>query len=125
MNEKIVLDVLYKIDIDFAEIYIIDENIKNFNKKVLVNTSTRVFNNKKYDTLYIIEPKTSYLVPLPKGWLYTKATIQNLIGETGIILQLVNEKYILMYNTNQNLVFLNKGIPICDFKSIVVKKEEK
>ena len=124
MISKIFLDILYKIDIDFAEIYIIDKNIQNFNKKTLVNTSTRVFNNVKYDNLYIIEPKTSYLIPLPSGWLYTNATMQNLIGETGIILQLVNEKYILMYNTNQNLVFLNKGIPICDFKPIINLKEE-
>lgn len=125
MISKIFLDILYKIDIDFAEIYIIDKNIQNFNKKTLVNTSTRVFNNVKYDNLYIIEPKTSYLIPLPSGWLYTNATMQNLIGETGIILQLVNEKYILMYNTNQNLVFLNKGIPICDFQPIINLKEEK
>ena len=113
----ITLDKIFKIDVDFANVYIISKSIKNFNKKVLINTSTRVFDGEKYDTLYIIEPKVSYLIPFERQ-SKNNATyiVENLIGETGIILQILND-YILLYNTNENLVFLNKGIEICNIKA--------
>lgn len=112
------LDKIFKIGIDFENIYIIDKNTKNFNKKTLINTSTRVFDGIKYDTLHIIEPKTAYLIPLPNKYQNNSSYfVRNLIGETGIILQIL-EKYILLYNTNENLIFLNKGIDICDIKEV-------
>ena len=115
---RITLDKIFKIDVDFANVYIISKSIKNFNKKVLINTSTRVFDGEKYDTLYIIEPKVSYLIPFERQ-NENNATyiVENLIGETGIILQILSD-YILLYNTNENLVFLNKGIEICNSKEV-------
>ena len=113
----ICLDNIFKISIDFENVYIIDENIKNFNKKVLINTSTRVFDGKKYDTLYIIEPRVAYLIPLPNKYQNKHISIQNFIIETGIVLQ-PSEKYILLYNTNENLIYLNKNIAICDIKEV-------
>lgn len=112
------LDKIFKISIDFENIYVISQNIKNFNKKILINTSTRVFDGTKYDTLYIIEPKTAYLIPLPEKYQNNASYfVRNLIGETGIVLQML-EKYILLYNTNENLIFLNKGIDVCDIKEV-------
>ena len=111
------LDNIFKINIDFENVYIINKNIQNYNKKILINTSTRVFDGKKYDTLYIIEPKVAYLIPLPDKYQNKHISIQNLIGETGIILQPL-EKYILLYNTNENLIYLNKNISICDIKEV-------
>lgn len=109
------LDKIFKIDIDFENIYIINDRVQNLNKKILINTSTKVYNGKKYDTLYIIEPKTAYLLPLPKQYQDKYLCIQNLIGETGIILQSLT-KYILLYNTNENIIYLNKNISICNIK---------
>lgn len=112
------LDKIFKINIDFENIYIVDKNVRNFNKKTLINTSTRVFDGKKYDTLYIIEPKIAYLIPLPTKYQNNESYfLQNLIGETGIILQKL-EKYILLYNTNENLIFLNQGIEVCSIKEV-------
>ena len=111
------LDNVFKINIDFENVYIVNENIKNYNKKILINTSTRVFDGKKYDTLYIIEPKVAYLIPLPDNYQNKHISIQNLIGEIGIILQPL-KKYILLYNTNENLIYLNKNISICDIKEV-------
>ena len=112
----ITLDKIFKIDVDFENVYIIDESKKNFNKKILINTSTRVFDGQKYDTLYIIEPKVSYLIPFERQSENNDMTIaRNLIGECGIILQILDD-YILLYNTNENLIFLNKGIKICDIR---------
>lgn len=114
MTNKIFLESIYKIDIDFSEIYIIDEKTKNFNKKVLLNTSSRVFDGKQYDDLYIIEPRVGYLIPLPDKYK-NNATylLKNCIGEIGILLQLL-DNYIFLYSTNENLIFLNKGINICN-----------
>ena len=114
---KIQLNKIFKIGIDFENIYIISENIQNFNKRVLLNTSTRVFDGKKYDALYIIEPKVAYLIPLPKEYQNKHISVQNLIGETGIILQSLTE-YLLLYNTNENLIYLNKNISICDITEV-------
>lgn len=111
---KINLNSIYKIDVSFSNIYILDKKRKKLGKKILLNTSTRVFEGEKYDTLYIIEPKVTYLVPLPKkcqnNLMYIK---RNLLGETGIILQILDD-YILLYNTNENLIYLNKDICICE-----------
>lgn len=111
------LDKIFKISLDFENIYVINEKIKNFNKKILLNTSTRVFDGKKYDTLYIIEPRVAYLIPLDNKYQNKHIYLQNLLGESGIILQLL-EKYILLYNTNENLIYLNKNIPICEIKEV-------
>ena len=111
------LNKIFKIDTDFENVFIIDNKTKNYNKKIPINTSTRVLNGKKYDTLYIIEPKTSYLIPLPSNYQNNSSCIvNNLIGETGIILQQVKNDYILLYNTNENLIFLNKDINICNIE---------
>lgn len=111
------LNNLFKIDIDFVDIYIIDDKKYKYGKTELINTSTRVFNGQKYDTLYIIEPKVAYLISLPDKYQNKHISIQNLIGETGIILQSL-QQHILLYNTNENLVYLNKNIPICDIKEV-------
>lgn len=111
----ITLQEIYKIDISFSNIYIIDRYKQNLGKKTLINTSTRVFEGVKYDNLYIIEPRVAYLIPLPEQIHNKFIYIQSLIGETGIILQPL-KKYILLYNTNQNLIYLNKDINICDIK---------
>lgn len=111
------LDKLYKIDIDFADIYIIDDKRQNFSKKELINTSTRVFDGTKYDNLYIIESKVAYLIPLPEKYQNKFLSIQNYLIETGIILQ-PSQEYILMYNTNENLIYLNKNISICNIKEV-------
>lgn len=114
----ITLDKIFKIDVDFSNVYIISKRVKNFNKKVLIDTSTRVFDGKKYDTLYIIEPKVSYLIPFERQSNNNVTyIIENLIGEAGIILQMLDD-YILLHNTNENLVFLNKGIEICNIKEV-------
>ena len=113
----ITLNQIYKIDIDFADIYIIDEKHQNFSKKTLLNTSTRIFDGIKYDDLYIIESKVAYLIPLDVKYQNNTMYLHNLIGETGIILQLL-PNYILLYNTNENLIFLNKNIPICKIKEV-------
>lgn len=114
----ITLDKIFQIDIDFENIYIIDKNTRNFNKRIPVNTSTRVFDGKKYDTLYIIEPRVVYLIPLSNKYQNNESYIlKNLIGESGIILQLL-EKYILLYNASENLIFLNKGIEICNINEV-------
>lgn len=112
MSSVITLDKIFKIDIDFSKVYIIDDNHHNFNNKTLLDTSTRVFSNQQYNNLYIIEQKVSYLIPLPEEYHNKTCFIKNLIGETGILLQVLDE-YILLYNTNENLIFLNKGIDIC------------
>ena len=111
------LDKVFKINIDFENVYIIDEKIQNYNKKILINTSTRIFDGKKYDTLYIIEPKVAYLIPLPEKYQNKFISIQNYLIETGIILQ-PSQKYILMYNTNENLIYLNKNISVCNIKEV-------
>lgn len=111
------LDKVFKIDIDFENVYIIDEKIQNYNKKILINTSTRIFDGKKYDTLYIIEPKVAYLIPLPEKYQNKFISIQNYLIETGIILQ-PSQEYILMYNSNENLIYLNKNISICNIKEV-------
>lgn len=112
------LDKIYKIDIDFADIYIIDDKRKKLGKKELMNTSTRVFDGIKYDNLYILESRVAYLIPLPIKYQNNESYfLQNLIGETGIILQKL-EKYILLYNTNENLIFLNQGIEVCSIKEV-------
>ena len=112
------LNELYQISIDFHEIYIADENTKNFPKKHKVHTSTRVFQGKEYKDLYIIEPMTSYLVPLSKKYQNNLWDItENYIGEVGILLQICNNN-LLLYNTNQNLIFLNKNIKICMIRGI-------
>lgn len=111
------LNNLFKIDIDFVDIYVVDDKRYKHGKIELINTSTRVFDGRKYDTLYIIESKVAYLVPLPDKYQNKHISIQNLIGETGIILQSLQE-HILLYNTNENLVYLNKNIPICDIKEV-------
>lgn len=111
------LDKLYQIDIDFVDIYIIDDKKKNFSKKKLINTSTRVFDGEKYDTLYIIEPKVAYLIPLPEKYQNKLTYIQNYLIETGIILQ-PSQKYILLYNTNENLIYLNQNIAVCNIKEV-------
>lgn len=112
------LDKIYKIDIDFADIYIIDDKRKKLGKKELINTSTRVFDGIKYDNLYILEPRVAYLIPLPIKYQNNFIYIQNLIGETGIILQPLKE-YILIYNTNENIIYLNQGIEICNIKEVL------
>lgn len=111
------LDKVFKINIDFENVYIIDEKIQNYNKKILINTSTRIFDGKKYDTLYIIEPKVAYLIPLPEKYQNKFISIQNYLIETGIILQ-PSQEYILMYNTNENLIYLNKNISVCNIKEV-------
>ena len=111
------LDKVYKINIDFFDIYIIDDKRRKFSKKELINTSTRVFEGVQYNNLYIIESKVTYLIPLPNNYQNKCVFLQNLIGETGIILHPL-EKYILLYNTNENLVYLNKNIPICKIKEV-------
>ena len=114
IDYRLYLDELYKIDNDFSEIYVLDEKSKSLPKTIKINTSTRIFNGKQYDDLFIIEPKVAYLMPLPSKLNLNKQHIRNFIGETGIVLQLL-ENHILLYNTNENLIFLNKGIPICGF----------
>ena len=111
------LDKVFKINIDFENVYIIDEKIQNYNKKILINTSTRIFDGKKYDTLYIIEPKVAYLIPLPEKYQNKFISIQNYLIETGIILQ-SSQKYILLYNTNENLIYLNQNIAVCNIKEV-------
>lgn len=111
------LNKLYKIDIDFVDIYIIDDKRKKLSKRQLINTSTRVFDGEKYDTLYIIEPKVAYLIPLPEKYQNKFIYIQNYLIETGIILQ-PSQKYILLYNTNENLIYLNQNITICNIKEV-------
>lgn len=111
------LDKVFKINIDFENVYIINEKIQNYNKKILINTSTRIFDGKKYDTLYIIEPKVAYLIPLPEKYQNKFISIQNYLIETGIILQ-PSQEYILMYNTNENLIYLNKNISVCNIKEV-------
>lgn len=111
------LKEIFKIDVSFSNIYIIDANKRNLGKKTLLNTSTRVFEGIKYDNLYIIEPRVAYLIPLPENIQNKSTYIQNLIGETGIILQLLNE-YLLLYNTNENLIYLNQNIDICKIKEV-------
>lgn len=104
----IALDKIYRIDIDYNQLYKIDETKKNVNKKVLLNTSTRVFDGKKYDTLYIIEPRVAYLIPLPEMLHNYPLHLWNLLGEFGIVMQVLS-KYILLYNTNENHIYLNKN----------------
>ena len=111
------LDKLYKISIDFTDVYMINDKRKNYSKKELINTSTRIFAGEKYDALYILEPRVSYLIPLPEQYQNKHISIQNLIGETGIILQSL-EKYLLLYNTNENLVYLHKNVKICNIKEV-------
>ena len=111
------LNEIYKIDVSFSNIYILEKNRENLGKKILVNTSTRVFEGVKYDTLYIIEPRVAYLIPLPKKLQNKFLYIQNLIGETGIILQPL-KNYILLYNTNENLIYLNQDIELCNIKEV-------
>lgn len=115
MNIK--LNKIYKIDVSFSNIYIVDKNRQNFGKKILVNTSTRVFEGIKYSNLYIIEPRVSYLIPLPTKLQNKMVYLQNLIGITGIILQPLTE-YILLYNTNENLIYLNQNITLCNIKEV-------
>lgn len=116
MNE-IYLKTLYRLNIDFAENFAINERVKKMSKKELINTSTRVFDGKKYESLYIIEPRVVYLTPLPEKFQDNLFYMQNLIGEFGIILQIL-EKYILLYNASENLVYLNKNLCICNIKKI-------
>lgn len=111
------LNEIYKIDISFSNIYILEKNRQSLGKKTLINTSTRVFEGIKYDTLYIIEPRVAYLIPLPTKLQNKLLYLQNLIGETGIILQPLKE-YILLYNTNENLIYLNQDIEICNIKEV-------
>lgn len=111
------LKEIYKIDVSFSNIYIIDKNKQNFGKKTVINTSTRVFEGIKYDNLYILEPRVAYLIPLSEKIQNKFIYIQNLIGETGVVLQPL-KKYILLYNTNQNLVYLNKNVEICNIKEV-------
>ena len=76
------------------------------------------FKKTAIDGVYIIEPKVSYLIPYQRqSDNNTTYITENLIGETGIILQMLDD-YILLYNTNENLVFLNKGIEICNIKEV-------
>lgn len=117
MIKQVFLSSLYKITFDFSEIYIVDEKRYNFSKKELINTSTRVLEGVQYDSLYIIEPRTAYLIPLPENLCFTEGVLQNLIGETGILLQLL-PKCVLLYSTNENIIYLNKDILICNIKEV-------
>lgn len=113
MGYKLYLKELYKIDTDFSEVYILNEKTRKTQKNIKINTSTRVFDGKQYNDLFIIEPRSAYLIPFPSKSILFKQNIENFIGETGIMLQIL-ENHILLYNTNENLIYLNKDILICE-----------
>lgn len=106
------IESCFKIENDFQNVFLSRSGIHVTPKTKQLKLSSRSINSTRYEDLYIIEPQAYYKITFKEkigSFFIDKIVLEKVFWEAGLLAKIIEDE-LYIYNTTQNIVYIQKGM---------------